>query len=118
VSTTPPPVLFWFRLYAGLMTAMYVGCMVFAPVLLFIGNKTTGDERVELIIQSILLGGVGLVLTIVCALPFFLPRKPWVWIYDLVIICIGLSSCCCLPASLPLLIYWVKPETKQWFQQN
>ena len=45
----------------------------------------------------------------------FLPRRPWVWIYDLVLICLGLTSVCCLPATIPLLVYWLKPEAKSWF---
>jgi len=28
-----------------------------------------------------------------------------------------LTSCCILPAAVPLLIYWVKPETKAWFNR-
>jgi hypothetical protein len=55
---------------------------------------------------------------IVFALPFVLPRRPWVWVYDMVVICIGLTSCCIMPAALPLLIYWIKPEVKAWFQQG
>jgi len=45
----------------------------------------------------------------------FLRPKPWVWIYDLVIICMGMTSACFLPAAIPLLIYWLKPEVKAHF---
>jgi hypothetical protein len=33
----------------------------------------------------------------------------------MVLICIGMNSCCLLPASIPLLIFWIKPETKTYF---
>jgi len=46
--------------------------------------------------------------------PFF-PKKPWAWIYGIVMICIGMTSACTLPASIALLIFWLKPETKQYF---
>jgi hypothetical protein len=38
--------------------------------------------------------------------------------YDLVLICIGMTSCCILPAAIPLLIFWLKPEAKNWFHQG
>jgi len=116
-NSSPPAVFFWFKVYTGFMTALYVGCLILAPVLFFIGTRSMGEERAVLMIQAVIFGSIGLVLAVACVLPFFLPRKPWVWVYDLVIICIGLTSCCFLPATIPLLIYWIKPETKAWFQQ-
>jgi len=58
---------------------------------------------------------LGLVLFAACFLPFVLRPRPWVWTYDLVIIALGLSSPCLLPASIPLIIFWVKPETRAYF---
>jgi hypothetical protein len=31
---------------------------------------------------------------------------------------IGMTSCCFLPFLIPLLIYWLKPETKAYFGRN
>jgi hypothetical protein len=45
----------------------------------------------------------------------FLPPKPWVWVYHLVLICLGLSSVCCLPVCIPLLIQWLKPDVRTHF---
>ena len=39
----------------------------------------------------------------------------WLWIYDLIIICLGMTSACFWPAVIPLLIFWLKPETKRHF---
>jgi hypothetical protein len=39
-----------------------------------------------------------------------------VWIYQIVLIGLGLTSVCCLPATVPLLISYVKPEVKAWFE--
>jgi len=50
-----------------------------------------------------------------CLLPLFVQPRPWLWTYDLVIICMGLTSACLLPACIPLLISWMKPETKSYF---
>lgn len=48
-------------------------------------------------------------------LPFFLKPKPWVWIYSLVLICSGMLSTCLLPASVALLVFWIKGETRRYF---
>jgi MFS family permease len=112
---SPPPVVTWFKVYTGFMTGLYVLCTVAGPVLLFASAKIRGDEKVGLMVQGAVLMIVGLPLAIAFVLPFFLARKRWVWIYDLVLICIGLTSCCILPAAIPLLIYWLKPECKAWF---
>jgi len=111
----PPPALWWFKVYTGVMTGIYVLCMLAAPLLLWIGTRARSEDRVAFLIEAPVLFVVGLVLAIGFALPFFLPRKPWVWIYNLVLICIGMTSCCILPAAIPLLIYWIKPEMKAWF---
>jgi F0F1-type ATP synthase assembly protein I len=58
--------------------------------------------------------GLSSVLLVAAAFTFFLKPKPWVWTYDLVLICFGLSSYL-LPVCVPLLIFWIKPETKKHF---
>ena len=115
VHSGPPRVVFWFRVYTGCMTGIYVLCALAAPLVFFAGTRTRGEDAVVLKVQAGVLLLVGLVFAVVFALPFVLPRKRWVWIYDLVLICIGLTSCCILPAAVPLLIYWLKPEAKNWF---
>ncbi len=67
-----------------------------------------------------ILGILYVVLGFMFLLPFaagpFLPRKLWGWIFGLVLICIGMMSVCCWPATIPLLIFWLKPETKAYFR--
>ena len=57
--------------------------------------------------------GIGLAGVFFVAL--VLPRKPWAWIVHIVLICLGLTGCPTLFICIPLLIYWIKPETKAWF---
>ncbi len=114
----PPKVVFWFRVYSGCMAGVYVLCMLASPLIFFAGTRSGGEEAVVLKIQAVVLFLVGLVLAVAFALPFVFPRRPWVWIYDIVLICIGLTSCCILPAAIPLLIYWLKPEAKAWFRST
>jgi hypothetical protein len=58
---------------------------------------------------------IGLVFFIAYLIALFLNPGPGTWVYDLVLICFGMSSCCCLPITIPLLIFWIKPETKKYF---
>ena len=117
-GTSPPAVLFWFKIYTGAMTALYALCALASPVLLVLAARMHGDEKVGALVYGVILLAVGLPLAAACALPFFLPRKPWVWVYNLVIICVGMTSCCILPASVALLIYWIKPDVKLWFNRT
>lgn len=117
-AMTPPPVLLWFKIYTGVLTAIYALCVLASPVLFFLASQMRGDEKVGAMVYAVILLAVGLPFAIACALPFFLPRKPWVWVYNLVIICVGMTSCCILPASVALLIYWIKPDVKLWFNRT
>ncbi len=63
--------------------------------------------------------GIFLVLGPLLAIPYaaapFLPKKPWAWIYHLVLIGVGFTSVCCLPVTIPLLLEWLKPDVKRFF---
>lgn len=48
------------------------------------------------------------------AIAAMIPRRPWRWTVGLVAICLGLTGCTA-PFAIPLLIFWVKPETKAAF---
>ena len=111
---TRPGVIAWFTAYCILMALLYGVFAVLGVVLLFAPASTESD-RIAAIIQGFVFIGLGVGLGGVFGVAPFLPRRPWVWIYDLVLICLGLTSVCCLPATIPLLVYWLKPEAKWWF---
>jgi hypothetical protein len=113
-----PPVVKWFRVYAGAMAGIYLLLiLVFAGGLVFavMNQQRLDAERAQLIVM------VGVL--IVTMLPFlaafvaslFLKARPWVWVYDLVLITFGFTGCLTLPFAIALLIYWIKPETKAYF---
>ena len=69
--------------------------------------------------EAMIMGTVFIVMGLAFFIPYaaapFLPQKSWVWVFGLVLICIGLSSACCLPVCIPLLIHWLKPEMKAFY---
>ena len=109
-----PPVYKWFVVYCILMAFVYLMATLMGIVFIFIephGEMSPTEAKI--------MGPVVFILGLVFFVPFlsapFLPRKPWVWVFGLVLICIGLTSTCCLPASIPLLIFWLKPEMKAFY---
>ena len=100
------------------MALMYVGCFIGGLALIVLVDELPEREQAELYINGIILAVIGLPLAIACGLPLCFPRKRWVWIYNIVIIAIGLTSCCCIPVCVPLLIFWLKPATKVWYGRS
>ena len=111
-----PPVLRWHRLYCGLMTLVLLPfpmvCLVAAlfPQWLADAEHPVAETR---FIGAVMLVPFG-ALTLAFLASFFLPRRPWVWVYHIVLICLGMTGCL-LPACVALLVYWLKPETKAHF---
>jgi hypothetical protein len=114
-ARTPPRVVFWFKLYSGFLCVLYLATAAFS-VFLLQGDVSSLEmsPTVARIAGAVFLA-LSLLLSGACLLPLVLRPRPWLWVYDLVVICIGMTSVCTLPASLPLMIFWMKPETKAWF---
>ncbi|HEV2292341.1 MAG TPA: hypothetical protein VGR35_00705 [Tepidisphaeraceae bacterium] len=105
----------WFMAYCILMALLYGVLAVMGIVILLIPTASQSPDQMVAMIQGVVLIVMGVALAGLFGVAPFLPRRPWVWIYDLVLICLGLTSVCCLPATIPLLILWIKPEAKAWF---
>jgi hypothetical protein len=118
---SPRPVVWtWFVVYCAFMAVMYLLIAVACILFLVFGRSfhlEPGDMVGLLFVCGINLF-VGLSLGGLFGAAPFLPPKPWSWIYGIVCIGIGLSSPCCMPASIPLLIYWIKPETRRYFGRS
>jgi len=116
-----PKVLFWFRFYAALMALLYALCFVAGIAMAVFSRQiaaedaASGYDATVLVLYGAFLSVLGLVLCAVFVAALVLPPRPWVWVYDIVLIALGLSSPCCLPFSLALLIYWVKYDTSRYF---
>lgn len=105
----------WFVVYAIAMVVLYLLVIVAGVVLLLFDFDLSSSDVDQLRIQGIALALVGVVMLGVFAVGPFLPRKPWGWTYGLVLIGVGMTSCCTWPATIPLMIQWLKPETKAHF---
>ena len=116
-----PGVCTWFVVYCAIMALMYFLVLAFGVTIFVVGPAQFADTQTpadEWAIIGVICVIMGLVLCTPFAIAPFLPRKPGVWIYDLVLICLGLTSACLWPITIPLLIFWIKPETKLWFGRS
>ena len=102
-----PRVVIWFKVYSAILSLIYFFTFIISPFLLL-----SNDD--ELIIYGLVFLILSIPLLLICILPIFLPRKPWVWIYSLVIIGLGMTGCC-FPVCIPILIFWIKPEVKRYY---
>lgn len=114
LNTTAPPVYKWYIVYCVLMALLYLTMAVMGIVFMFI-EPDRDMSAAEAKIMGIMFLVLGLIFFVPYAIAPFLPRKSWVWVFGLVLICVGLTSLCCLPACIPLLIFWSKPEMKAFY---
>jgi len=113
-----PAVVTWYRAYAALMAGVYVLCVIGGIAMIVFRQELarSADEPSSFwLIYGVFLALTAAAFIVPFVAAFFVPRKPWAWIYHIVLICLGLSSPCCLPISGPLLYYWLKPETRLYF---
>lgn len=110
-----PKTFFWYRVYCALMVVLYFAVTVFGLVIAVIQPETSEYQRDEMLIMGIAYALVGMVMFVVYTVALFLPPKPYNWIVGIVMMAIGMTSCCCIPAVIPLLIFWIKPETQAFF---
>lgn len=113
-----PPVWPWYIAYCSILALLYVLCAAAGVALLIFGPdiaEEANEDAVFIQIQGGVLLAISIPLTALFGAAPFLPKKKWAWIYGFFPICIGFTSCCILPFSIALLIFWLKSETKAFF---
>jgi len=117
-SDVRPPVWPWYTAYCLILSFIYILLLCVGVALLAFGPQIAEEVDEDAVVMQIQ-GGALIVISIPCAVLFaagpFLPKRKWAWIYGFFPICIGFTSCCILPFSIGLLIFWLKPETKAFF---
>ena len=76
------------------------------------------NEELETQVAGVFYAGLGVILALAFIVALLTPRRFWAWIYNLVLICLGLTSCCFWPITIPLLIFWIKPEVRAWYRNE
>ncbi|MEM7014656.1 MAG: hypothetical protein AAF585_24610, partial [Verrucomicrobiota bacterium] len=104
-----PNVVLWYKVYAWLgvvggFLISIVGVVLLFGAEIFPDDTMTAEDKMMFPIMGVVYIVMGLITTV----PFFIgaltKQKSWQWTYNLVIICLGLTSCS-IVFSLPLLIF-------------
>ncbi len=101
-----PTVVLWFRLYSLALTWILLAHVYFTRGVGLLHGAYAGFDLamvVCLVALALVYGGAH-------AVAFFLPPRPWVWYYDLVLLGVGVP-----PISIALIAAWTRPETRQFF---
>ena len=117
-SRTGENTFFWYRMYCGSLALLYVLVAAFGGFMAFLRPDTREYSSEETMIMGIIYALIGAVFFVVFLVALLLPAKPYNWVVGIVMIGIGMTSCCLWPAVIPLLIYWIKPETRSFFGRN
>ncbi|MCF6311480.1 MAG: hypothetical protein L3J39_03430 [Verrucomicrobiales bacterium] len=116
-NAAKPVVLIWYKVYLAFLGFLFLAVAGLGAVLMLAPLEAEDLDG----LPPELIGGIylamGLLLFAPVAFGFFLPKKPWVWVYHLVMICIGMTGCT-IVFSIPLLIFWLKPEVKTCFGRD
>lgn len=110
-----PKVWPWYLLYVGSLVFVYALCVLGGIAAVAFGLSSSGPESFELIFSGGIIAGFSLPALVGFAIAPFLPPKKWVWVYNLVLIGLGMGSCLWLPLSLFLLIKFTEPDVRNYF---
>jgi MFS family permease len=119
-----PGVVTWFRVYCGALALVYLALLVGGIAFLFFGAfaDSLPDQgqmpRAFMVGYALVLMVLGLVFCGGFTAGVFLPARPWAWVYGIVLIAVGFASPCCIPFSVALLIFWLKPECQAYFGRS
>ena len=106
---------YWYRVYCGALAALYALVATAGLFVAYIQPSSSTQSAEESLIMGLIYAIVGTIFFAVFLVASILPAKPYNWIVGIVMIAIGMTSCCMWPAVIPLLIYWIKPETREFF---
>ncbi|QIF00154.1 hypothetical protein [Roseimicrobium sp. ORNL1] len=113
-TTVFPRVVLWFRVYGWFMVAYSLGIAALSLVFFLMSPEDLDMTRGEAVVLGSILLAMGVIFAVAHVPPLVSAPRPWSWVYSLVIICLGLSSCAVV-ACVPLLIFWLKPEVKAYY---
>ena len=115
-----PAVWFWYVAYCIVMALLYLACLAggiaIASFAVEIAAEDPQMKADEARIMGYMLSAISIPLILLFGVSPLLPKGKLAWVLGIINIAIGLTSACCLPVCIPLLIYWMKPELKAYLR--
>jgi len=107
-----PAVLKWQMVYVSLMALLLIAAAIGALVCFVFADELTGRGREaepELFrFMGVMYCVMALFFATVYSVGLFWKRGSGAWVFHIVLISPGITQCCTWPATIPLLIYWIK----------
>ena len=120
IASRPPAVWYWYVAYCVAMALLYLACTAGSVALFSFADEIfAADPEMspdEARVMGVILSVVSIPLTLLFGFAPLLPKGKVAWIIGFVNIGIGMTSACCLPACVPLIIFWTKPELKAYLR--
>jgi hypothetical protein len=109
---------FWYRIYLAVIMGFSLIAAALGGLMIFLAQEgsMSSPEAQETLFTGVFYLIFGLIFGVVYLIGLLLPRRPWNWVVGIIFISLGLLGCCTLP-SIPLLIFWIKPETRAYFER-
>ena len=98
------------------MLLLYVAVILIGIVMVVFSGDIAADDPSsdagEVAVIGVVYAVLGLGMSALFAVGFFWRKGNGAWIYQIILIVLGMTSCCTWPATIPLLIYWVKDRDR------
>lgn len=105
-----PGVITWYRVFAVAQPLWYVVALVGWALTMPVGTGSLVTPLLDLRLHVASIAILGAFYGFAALVPY----RPWGWTVGLVAIALGLATCLA-PASVALLVFWLRPETKAAF---
>ena len=113
-----PQVVKWFKVYCWVLVVCYLLVTAMSMMFFLVSPEELEMPAIIAKVTGTIMLLLGSGLLVASLLGVFLAPKPWVWAYSLVLICLGMTSACFLPFCIPMLIYWLKDDTKKYYGKS
>lgn len=113
-STGTPQVVIWEMVYCVAMGLLYLAVALLGVFMMLNANAMVAEDMdlMEIKITGVICMVMGFPLTLLFLAGLVWRRGMGGWIFHIVLISIGLTSACCLPTNIPLLIFWIKEKDR------
>lgn len=113
-TTIRPQVVLWQIVYCAVMVLLFLATMAAGLVLLVKSEllANSASELLEFRLLGTLYAIMGAAVSVSHFLGIFWRTGKGGWTYNMVLICLGLSSCASWPATIPLLLFWLKHKDR------
>jgi hypothetical protein len=118
-----PEGVYYYRIYGGIL-AVLSALVIVAGMTMFLiplfssggpgGSSSAASDPVAMITGAFYTGA-GVVFLVPLLLSLFGGRNGWVHTLGTVVLALTMLTLCCVPFSIPVLIIWLRPETKRWY---